>query len=87
MCGVEISYLPCLASEEILNFTSDDMDDIRHQGIHVDDKNDPGFNKIHIRCHNWKRVEVGDKEKSFSRADPKKYTTPMLLSIIILVRS
>ena len=39
--GVEFSYLPCLASGQNSNLTSDDMADLRRQGIAVDDENDP----------------------------------------------
>ena len=36
MCGGEILYLPCLDSGQNLNLTSDDMADLRFQGIDVD---------------------------------------------------
>ena len=39
--GVEFSYLPCLASGQNLNLTSDDMADLRCQVIAVNDDNDP----------------------------------------------
>ena len=44
--GVESSDLPCLASGQNLNLTSDDMADQRRQGNAVDDKNDPAPENI-----------------------------------------
>ena len=44
--GVEFSNLPCLASWRNLNFTSDDMADIWHQGIDVNDNNNPSPENI-----------------------------------------
>ena len=61
--GVEISDLPCLASGQNSNFTSDDMADLRRQGIAVDDNSDPVPEKLlppkALSYHNWKRVTVG----------------------------
>ena len=48
MCGVEILDLPCLASGNNLNLTSDDMDDLRRQGIDVDDYNYPAPENIPV---------------------------------------
>ena len=39
--GVEFSYLPCLASGQNSNLTSDDMADLWQQGISVDNNNYP----------------------------------------------
>ena len=39
--GGEFLGLPCLSSGQNLNLTSDDMDDLRCQGISVDVDNDP----------------------------------------------
>ena len=36
--------------------------------------------------HNWNRVKVGDRKESFARGNQTIYTTPKLISIIILVR-
>ena len=41
MCGVEILDLPCLDSGHNSNLTSEEMVDIRNQGISVDDNNYP----------------------------------------------
>ena len=41
VCGVEILDLPCLASGHNLNLTSEDMADLRRQGISVNNENDP----------------------------------------------
>ena len=41
VCDVEILDLPCLASGHNSNLTSEDMADIRRQGISVDENNDP----------------------------------------------
>ena len=41
VCGVEILDLPCLASGKNPNLTSDDMADLRRQGIAVNDNNNP----------------------------------------------
>ena len=39
--GVEFLGLPCLASGQKSNLTSDDMADLQRQVISVDDNNDP----------------------------------------------
>ena len=41
LCDVEIWELPCLASGNNLNFTSEDMADLWLQVIAVNDDNDP----------------------------------------------
>ena len=41
VCGAEISHLPCLASGHNSNLTSEDMDNLRRQGISVNDDIDP----------------------------------------------
>ena len=41
VCGVEILDLPCLASGENSNLTSDDMADLRSQVISVNDDKNP----------------------------------------------
>ena len=41
VCGVEIMYLPCLASGNNSNLNYEDMDDLRRQGIYVDKNNNP----------------------------------------------
>ena len=46
VCGVETSDLPCLASGRNSNFTSDDMADLRRQGVAVDDENKPAHQNI-----------------------------------------
>ena len=48
MCGVEIFDLPCLASGHNPNLTSEDMDDIRRQGIDADDNNNPAPKNIPV---------------------------------------
>ena len=49
MCGVEISDLSCLASGHNYNLTSEDMADLRCQGISFDDNNyPPPPEKIHV---------------------------------------
>ena len=44
--GFEFSDLPCLDLGKKSNLTSDDMADIRNQGIAVDDENYPYPEKI-----------------------------------------
>ena len=44
--GVELSDLPCLASGQNSNLTSNDMAYIRRQGISFDDDNDSAIVKI-----------------------------------------
>ena len=44
--GVEFSDLPCLASGQNSNLTSDDMVDICHKGINVDGENEPAPENI-----------------------------------------
>ena len=46
VCGVEILDLPCLASGHNSNLISEDMADLRRQGIDVDDDNDPDPEKL-----------------------------------------
>ena len=46
--GVEILDLPCLASRNNLNLTSEDMADIRRQGISVYDNKEPALKKIPV---------------------------------------
>ena len=48
VCGVEISYLPCLASGYNSNLTADYMIDLRCQGISVDNDNDPAPKNIPV---------------------------------------
>ena len=48
VCGVEISGLPCLASGHNSNLASEDMADIRRQGIAVDDDNEPDTKNISV---------------------------------------
>ena len=44
--GADFSDFPSLASGQNLNFTSDNMTDLRHQGIADDDDNDPDTENI-----------------------------------------
>ena len=44
--GIDFSSLPWLASGRNLNLTSNDMVDLRHQGITVDDENYPSAENI-----------------------------------------
>ena len=44
--GFEFSDLPCLALGRNLNLASNDMADIRRQGITVDDGNEPDIKNI-----------------------------------------
>ena len=89
-CGVEISDLPCLVSGHNLDLTSEDMADIHHQGIAVGDSKNPVPETIHvpekITYHNWKKRIIEDLKEFFDRGDQTIYTTPMLISMIILVR-
>ena len=48
VCGVEILYVPCLASGHNPNLTSEDMADLRRQGIDVDGGNGPAPEKIPV---------------------------------------
>ena len=48
VCGIEILGLPCLASGNNLNLTSEDMADIWSQGIAVNDNNDPYSKNIPV---------------------------------------
>ena len=48
MCGVEISDLLCLVSGHNLNLTSEDMADLRRQGIAVNDDNEPATENIPV---------------------------------------
>ena len=48
VCGFEISDLPCLASGHNSSLTSEDMADIRCQGIAVDDDEDPSPENIPV---------------------------------------
>ena len=48
MRGVEISYLPCLASGHNSNLTSEDMADLQRQGISVNNENDPSPQNIPV---------------------------------------
>ena len=88
MCGVEISDLPCLDSGHNLNLTSEEMADIRHQGIAVDDDNDTAPGNIPVPgknpYHNWRRRTVGYWKEPFALGDQTIYTTYMLLSRNIL---
>ena len=72
------------------NLSSEDMDDLWRQGIVANDNNDPDPEKIpvpgNIPFKNWKRRTVGDMRELFFQGDQTIYTTPMLISIIILVR-
>ena len=45
VCGVKISYLPYLASGHNLNLSSEDMADLRLQGVAVDNDNNPSPKK------------------------------------------
>ena len=45
VCGAEILDLPCLASGHNSNLTSEDMADLRRQGISFDNNNDPAPQK------------------------------------------
>ena len=47
VCGVEISDLPCLDSGHNWNLTSEEMCDLQHKVIAVDDENDPATKNIH----------------------------------------
>ena len=44
--GVEFSDFPCLSSGQNSNLTSDDIADLRHQGIAVDDEKGPSAENI-----------------------------------------
>ena len=48
VCVVEILDLPCLASRNNLNLTSEDMADLLRQGISVDDNNDPTPQEMYV---------------------------------------
>ena len=48
MCGVEISDLPCLASGHNSNLNYEDMADLWHQDIAVDDYKNPSPEKIPV---------------------------------------
>ena len=69
MCGVGILDLPCLASGHNSNLTSEDMSDIRRQGIAVDGDNGPTPKNIPIPGNNpltqLKRT-VGDLKVLFA---------------------
>ena len=48
VCGVEISGLSCLASGHNLNLMSEDMADLWHQGIAVDNSSNPDPENIPV---------------------------------------
>ena len=48
MCGVEILDLPCLASGHNLKLTSEDMADLRRQGIAVVENTKPDPDNIPV---------------------------------------
>ena len=62
VCGVETSDLPCLDSGRNSNFTSDDMADVRHQGVAVDDDNNPAPQNIPLPQledgYSWRSEEI-----------------------------
>ena len=89
VCGVEISYLPYLASGHNLNLTSEYRADLWRQVITINDNNNPSPENINVPKTNslpklWEDNSC-KLEEIISQGDQAIYTTTMLISRIIIV--
>ena len=83
--GIDALDLSSLDLVRNSNLTSDNMAYLRHQGITVDDDNNPEPENIPDKFP--QQLVWGENQKeTFSQGDLKMYTTTMRLSKIILVK-